>query len=35
MKECLSRRAGYVSASDVEDDLALVANIDADSTEDD
>jgi hypothetical protein len=37
MKDCPSRRAfiatedGYVSASDVEDDLALAANIDADS----
>jgi hypothetical protein len=41
MKDCPSHRAfiatedGYVSASDVEDDLALAANIDADSTEDD
>jgi hypothetical protein len=41
MKDCPSHRAfiatedGYVSASDVEDDLALVANIDADSTEGD
>jgi hypothetical protein len=41
MKDCPSRRAfiatedGYVSASDVEDDLSLVANIDADSTEGD
>jgi hypothetical protein len=41
MKDCPSRRAfiatedGYVSASDVEDDLALVANIDVDSTEGD
>jgi len=40
-KECPSHRAfiatknGYVSASDVEDDLALAANIGADSTEDD
>jgi hypothetical protein len=41
MKDCPSHRAfiatedGYVSASDVEDDLALAANIDVDSTEDD
>jgi hypothetical protein len=41
MKDCPSHRAfiatedGYVSASDVEDDLALAANIDADSTEGD
>jgi hypothetical protein len=41
MKDCPSHRAfiatedGYVSASDVEDDLALVANIDADSTKGD
>ena len=41
MKECSSCRAfiatedGYVSASDVEDDLALPANIDANSTEGD
>ena len=41
MKDCPSRRAfiatedGYVSASDVEDDLALAANIDADPTEGD
>jgi hypothetical protein len=41
MKDCPSRRAfiatedGYVSTSDVEDDLALAANVDADSTEDD
>jgi hypothetical protein len=39
MKNYPSRRPfiatddGYVSASDVEDDLALAANIDADSTE--
>jgi hypothetical protein len=41
MKDCSSHRAfittedGYVSASDVEDDLALADNIDADSTEGD
>jgi hypothetical protein len=41
MKDCPSRRAfiatedGYVSASDVKDDLALAANVDADSTEGD
>jgi len=41
MKECPSCRAfiatedGYVSASDVEDDLALAANIAADPTEGD
>jgi len=41
IKDCPSRRAfiatedGYVSASDVEDDLALTANIAADSTEGD
>ena len=41
MKDCPSRRAfiatedGYVSTSDVEDDLALAANIAADSIEDD
>jgi len=41
MKDCPSHRAsiatedGYVSASDVEDDLALAANIAADSTEGD
>jgi len=41
MKDCPSRRAfvatkdGYVSASDVEDDLALAANIVADPTEGD
>jgi hypothetical protein len=41
MKDCPSHRAciatedGYVSASDIEDDLALAANIDADSTEGD
>jgi hypothetical protein len=41
LKDCPSRRAfiatedGYVSASDVEDDLALAANIDADFTEGD
>jgi hypothetical protein len=41
MKDCPSHRAfiatedGYVSASDVEDDSALAANIDADSTEGD
>jgi len=41
MKNCPSRRAfiatedRYVSASDVEDDLALAANIDADSSEGD
>jgi hypothetical protein len=41
MKDCPSRRAfiatedGYVSASDVEDNLALAANIDVDFTEDD
>jgi hypothetical protein len=41
MKDCPSRPAfiatedGYVSASDVEDDLTLAANIDADSTEGD
>jgi len=41
MKDCPSRRAfiatedGYVSASDVEDDLAFAANIAIDSTEGD
>jgi hypothetical protein len=41
MKDCPNRRAfiatedGYVSASDVEDDLALAANIDADFIEGD
>jgi hypothetical protein len=41
IKDCPSRRAfiatedGYVSASDVEDDLALAANVDAVSTEGD
>jgi len=41
MKDCPSRRAfiaievGYISASDVEDDLALAANIATDSTEGD
>jgi len=41
MKDCPSRRAfiatedGYVSVSDVEDDLALAANIAADSIEGD
>jgi len=41
MKDCPSRRAfiatedGYVSASDVEDNLALAANIAADPTEGD
>jgi hypothetical protein len=41
MKDCPSRRAfiatedGYLSASDVEDDLDLAANIDADSNEGD
>jgi hypothetical protein len=41
MKDCPSHCAfiatedGYVSASDIEDDLALAANIDADSTEGD
>ena len=41
MKECPSHRAfvateyGYISASDVEDNLALAANIDADSSEGD
>jgi hypothetical protein len=41
MKDCPSCRAfiatkdGYVSASDVEDDLALAANIDVDSNEGD
>jgi hypothetical protein len=41
MKDCPSHRAfiatedEYVSASDVEDDLALAANIDADSTKGD
>ena len=41
MKDCPSRHAfiatedGYVSASDVEDDLALAANIAADFTEGD
>ena len=39
MKDCPSRRGfiatddGYVNASDVEDDLALAANIATDSTE--
>jgi len=39
MKDCPSRRAfiatedGYVSASDVKDDLALATNIAADPTE--
>jgi hypothetical protein len=41
IKDCPSRRAfiatedGYVSASDIEDDLTLAANNDADSTEGD
>ena len=41
MKDCPSRCAfiatkdGYVSTSDVEDDLALATNITVDSTEDD
>ena len=41
MKDCSSRRAfiatedGYVSASNVEDDLALAANIVVDSTKGD
>ena len=41
MKDCPSHRGfiatedGYVSASDVEDDLALAANIFVDSTEGD
>ena len=41
MKDCRRHRAfiatedGYVSASDVEDDLGLAANIAADSTEGD
>jgi len=41
MKDCPSRHAfiatkdGYVSASDIEDDLALAANIAADPTEGD
>jgi hypothetical protein len=41
MKDCPSHRAfiatedGYVSASDVEDDLALATNVDVDSTEGD